>query len=207
MITSAHQLVHFSEPISTSALCQLWAYHALCWCHEHQHCVNRLHHQISWAYWYYLMLLWWCLLSYKAKDWPFLKFSNFIQLVLTLIFNWRAAFILIKSQWWTKQFCCKRWKMNQTDVFIIIESQWWFTFLGCMAHGHVSMCITLQRRWGSAPSVKLQSNEMARLADGLGRWRGRSTGFSGSLQLTHANLALKIQLLNSWCKIIVRLVS
>ena len=46
---------------------------------------------------------------------------------------------------------------------------------------------------------------MARLEDGLGRWRGRSTGFSDSFQLTHANLALKIQLLNSWCKIIVRL--
>ena len=61
-------------------------------------------------------------------------------------------------------------------------------------------------RWGlPAPSVKLKSNEMARLADGLGRWRGRSTGFNGSLQLTHTNLALKIQLLNSWTKIIVRL--
>ena len=61
-------------------------------------------------------------------------------------------------------------------------------------------------RWGlPAPSVKLKSNEMARLADGLGRWRGRSTGFNGSLQLTHTNLALKIQLLNSWCKVIVRL--
>ena len=37
-------------------------------------------------------------------------------------------------------------EMNQTDAFMVIDSQLRFVFFGCMVHGCVFMCITLQRR-------------------------------------------------------------
>ena len=88
-------------------------------------------------------------------------------------------------------------------AFITIESQWWSIFPWRMV-----MSMSTLSKWDEDCLRHLLSwnqNEMARLSDGLGRERERSTGFSGALHLTHANLALKIQLLNSWTKIIVRL--
>ena len=64
---------HFSELISTSVLCRLWAYHALCWCHE----IGIVLTDFIIKYHEHINILWWFLLSQKAKDWPFLKSSNF----------------------------------------------------------------------------------------------------------------------------------
>ena len=136
----------------------------------HQHCVNRLHHQIPWAYWYHLMLLWWGLLSYKAKDWPFLKFEPISHCVtlwhcVTLKVFASARCVCTSNQWWTKQ------------NFVAKDERW--TKQSCFRHHRIPMMIhismadghvhehTQQMRWGLlAPSAKLKS-----------KWDGQVVGW------------------------------
>ena len=134
----------------------------------HQHCVNRLHHQIPWAYWYHLMLLWWGLLSYKAKDWPFLKFepiSHCVTLWNCSIFYpyWHILSVSVRcvctlNQWWTKQnFVAKDERWTKQSCFhhhwipMMIHISWMHGGWSC------SMCTTQQTRWGlPAPSAKMK---------------------------------------------------
>ena len=144
-------------------------------CEHTMHCVDRPHHQIPWAPWYHLMLLWWGLLSYKAKDWPFLKFepiSHCVTLWNCSIFYpyWHILSVSVRcvctlNQWWAKQ------------NFVAKDERW--TKQSCFRHHRIPMMIhismadghvhehTQQMRWGLfAPSVELKS-----------KWDGQVVGW------------------------------